>query len=160
MSGTDYVAHCLELLASLEAQAGALRAKRMFGGWGLYAGERFVALIADGRLYLKTDAQTRPDFAAAGGQPFVFEARGKRAEMSYWSPPDAAMDGAAAMAPWARRALQAAQRAAAAAPATKPGLRRRVAPAPAPAAPAATAASAGPATDGAATAPRRRRAAR
>ncbi len=156
MSGTDYVAHCLEVLASLEPQAGALRAKRMFGGWGLYAGERFVAIIADHRLYLKTDAQTRPAFASAGGQPFVFEAQGRRAEMSYWSPPDAAMDGAAAMAPWAALALQAAQRGAAG----KPRVRRKAPLAPAPAAAAATAASAGAAKAGAAPAPRKRRSAR
>ena len=39
----------LELLASL----GAVRARRMFGGWGLYAGDAFVALIADDQLYLR-----------------------------------------------------------------------------------------------------------
>jgi DNA transformation protein and related proteins len=43
-----FVAHCLELLAVL----GGTRARRMFGGWGLYADDFFVALIADERLYL------------------------------------------------------------------------------------------------------------
>lgn len=45
------VDHCLELLAPL----GAVRARRMFGGYGLYVDDLFVALIAVDRLYLKAD---------------------------------------------------------------------------------------------------------
>ncbi len=54
------VDHCLELLAPL----GAVRAKRMFGGHGLYMDELFIALIAFERLYLKVDATTQPAFVS------------------------------------------------------------------------------------------------
>jgi DNA transformation protein and related proteins len=37
-----FVDHCAELLAPL----GAVRVKRMFGGWGLYVDDIFLALIA------------------------------------------------------------------------------------------------------------------
>ena len=60
--------HCLELLAPL----GAVRARRMFGGHGLYCDDLFFALIASDRLFLKTDAVTQPAFAAAGCEPFVY----------------------------------------------------------------------------------------
>ena len=50
-----FVEHCLELLSPL----GAVRARRMFGGHGLYLDELFVALIAGERLYLKVDSETR-----------------------------------------------------------------------------------------------------
>lgn len=103
-----FVQHCLELLGSQDA----VRARRMFGGWGLYGGEVMVALIAYERLYLKTDPETRPAFERAGGEPFVYEGAGRSATMSYWTVPAEAMDTPALMAPWARLALQAALRSA------------------------------------------------
>jgi DNA transformation protein len=105
-----FVEHCLELLSPL----GAVRSRRMFGGHGLYAGERFVALIAFDRLYVKADAESEPRFAAAGCVPFLYEGKGKPVRMSYWTVPDEAMESPAAMAPWAQLAWQAAGRAAAA----------------------------------------------
>lgn len=106
MSADDYAAYCVELLAVL----GPARARRMFGGHGLYLDDRMVGLVADERLYLKVDAQTRPAFEAAGGEPFVYEAKEKTATMSYWTPPEEAMDSAEAMRPWAMLALEAALR--------------------------------------------------
>ena len=99
-----FVSHCLELLELL----GAVRARRMFGGWGLYADDVFIALIAGDRLYLKADAQSRPAFEAAGCEPFVYDAKTKAVAMSYWSAPPDALDSPALMLPWARGALQAA----------------------------------------------------
>ncbi len=104
------VDHCLELLAPL----GAIRARRMFGGHGLYCDELFFALIAADRLYLKADAQSQPAFAAAGCEPFVYEARGRSTATSYWTVPAEAMESPALMQPWARQALAAALRARAA----------------------------------------------
>jgi DNA transformation protein len=107
------VDHCLELLAPL----GAVRAKRMFGGHGLYIDELFVALIAFERLYLKVDAQTQPAFVKAGCEPFVYDGKGKPVTMSYWTVPAEAMESPALMQPWARQAIEAALRAKAAKPA-------------------------------------------
>lgn len=114
--GDDFAAHCVELLQPL----GAARAKRMFGGHGLYVGDLMVGLIAQEQLYLKTDAQTLPQWQAAGGRPFVYESRRdgtvKTTAMSYWTPPEAAIESPALMRPWARLALEAALRAQAAKP--------------------------------------------
>lgn len=87
---------------------GPVRARRMFGGWGLYAQELFVALIANERLYLKADDTTRPSFEAAGSRQFFYEARGQATTMGYWTVPDEALDAQPLFAPWARLALQAA----------------------------------------------------
>jgi DNA transformation protein len=118
---------CLELLSPL----GAVRARRMFGGHGLYVDELFVAIVAFEQLYLKADAETAPRFAAAGCRPFVFEGQGRTVTMNYWSVPAEAMDSPAAMAPWGRLALQAALAARGAAsrrrPRAAPGVRRKVA---------------------------------
>jgi DNA transformation protein len=103
-----FVVHCLELLADAAGPGAPVRPKRMFGGWGLYLGELFVALIADERLFLKVDANTRAAFEAAGCQPFVYEGKGKAMTLSYWTAPADAMESPALMLPWARLAAQAA----------------------------------------------------
>ena len=70
-------------------------------------------------LYLKADDLNRTDLERAGSAPFVYEAKGRRATMTYWRAPDEAMESRAAMAPWARSALAAALRAKAERPRTK-----------------------------------------
>jgi DNA transformation protein len=83
----------------------------MFGGFGLYVDDLFVALIAFDRLYLKADAETAEAFATAGCERFVYEGKGKCMTMDYWSAPAEALDSPALMRPWARLAVQAALRA-------------------------------------------------
>jgi DNA transformation protein and related proteins len=107
------VDHCLELLAPL----GAVRARRMFGGHGIYIDDLFVAIIGFERLYLKTDAASRQRFQAAGGEPFVYDAKSGAVSLGYWTVPAEAMESPASMQPWARQAIEAALRARAAKPA-------------------------------------------
>jgi DNA transformation protein len=106
------VEHCLELLAPL----GAVRARRMFGGHGLYVDDLFVAIVAFERLYLKADGATQPTFAEAGCAPLAYEAQGKAVSLNYWTVPADAMESPALMQPWARQAIAAALRARAAKP--------------------------------------------
>ncbi|MBP6749771.1 MAG: TfoX/Sxy family protein, partial [Xanthomonadaceae bacterium] len=79
-SRDEDIAWFRELLAPI----GPTTARRMFGGSGLYADGRIVALEIEGTLYLKTDAQTRQRFAEAGGSPFVYAGKGRQVETSYW----------------------------------------------------------------------------
>jgi DNA transformation protein and related proteins len=100
-----FTAHCLELLAPL----GAVRARSMFGGVGLYVDDLFMALIADERLYLKVGAAHEAAFVAAGCAPFSYTtAQGVSHTMGYRLAPDEALESPSAMQPWARRALEAA----------------------------------------------------
>ncbi len=116
----ELVAHALELLAP----QGHVRARGMFGGHGLYIDELFVALVAFERLYLKVDAQTRPQFQAAGCTPFVYDGGTRPITMGYFSVPDDAMESPDAMQPWARLAVAAALRARAAKPKARPAKTR------------------------------------
>ncbi len=108
MPADSFAAYCCELLAA----AGALHARRMFGGHGLYADGLMIGLLADEVLYLKMDSQSQPQFEAAGCQPFIYDPLNGRKpmQMSYWTVPSEAMESPAAMAPWARLALGAALR--------------------------------------------------
>ena len=108
-SSIEFVAHCVDLLSTL----GHARAKRMFGGHGVYVDDLFVALIISEQLYLKADAETRAAFERVGSRPFEYARKdGLRAVMAYWTAPDEAMESAALMQPWLRLALGAAMRAA------------------------------------------------
>lgn len=72
------------------------------------------ALIAEDRLFLKVDDQSKPRFAQAGSRPFVYEGKRRPVEMSYWLLPDEAAGDPEGMVEWARIALAAARRAKAA----------------------------------------------
>lgn len=112
---------CVELLSPL----GPVRTRAMFGGQGFYVDGLFMALIADGQFFLKADDTTRERFVAAGCRPFAFQTKdGERIVMSYFQPPEEALESPPLMLPWARLALEAALRAANA-KAKKPAARKR-----------------------------------
>ncbi len=111
-----FVLHACELLSCL----GAVKVVRMFGGYGLSVDGMNLALIAWDTLYLKTNAETEPQWRAAGGQAFVYEAKGKPMKLNYHTAPDEALESPALMVPWARLALQAAVAARKPAPRRKP----------------------------------------
>jgi DNA transformation protein and related proteins len=105
-----------EHLKEIFSAFGPVSVRRMFGGAGVYAEGTMFALVADGELYLKADADTIPAFRAAGVGPFVYGAKGRRVVMSYWRLPDRLLDEPDELAEWARTALRVAQRSAAARP--------------------------------------------
>lgn len=110
----DFVEHVCELLAPL----GAIRSKRMFGGWCIYVDEVPTGLVAYDTLWFKVDDGNRADYEAAGVGPFKpFPDRDT--VMSYWQVPAAVMDDRRNLVEWARRAFDAAMRSA-----TKPRRRR------------------------------------
>ncbi|MEH6419506.1 TfoX/Sxy family protein [Pseudomonas sp. CGJS7] len=102
----DLIAH----LQDLASDFGALDARRMFGGYGLYHDGVMIGLITGDVLYLKTVEDTRERFRAAGGEPFLYARRGETVPTSYWTVPEAAMDSAQEMRPWLALALEAALR--------------------------------------------------
>lgn len=110
----DFVEHVCELLAPL----GAIRSKRMFGGWCIYVDEVPTGLVAYDTLWFKVDDGNRADYEAAGVGPFKpFPDRDT--VMSYWQVPAAVMDDRRSLVEWARRAFDAAMRSA-----TKPRRRK------------------------------------
>jgi len=102
----EFVAWLVEQLAAL----GAVRARRMFGGWGLFLDGRMFALVADRQLYLKSDAGNRQRFIDADLPPFCYRKGGRDVVMSYRRAPDEALEDAALLCDWARDALAAALR--------------------------------------------------
>ena len=111
----EFVAYVLELIAPL----GDVSSRAMFGGHGIYAGSQIIAIVIDDILYLKADDESRASFDAQGLEPFSYTSKGKTYAMSYFRAPDECFDAPHAMLPWARAALAAALRKAAAKPTRK-----------------------------------------
>lgn len=91
---------------------GAVTARAMFGGLGLYHQGVFFGLVDDDTLYLKVDDANRGDYERAGMGPFR-PAADEGPSMSYWEVPGEVLDDRTALAGWAGRAIEAARRRAA-----------------------------------------------
>jgi len=100
----DYV---LELLEPF----GPVRAKRMFGGAGLYLDGTIFAILADDTIYLKVDEQNRADFEAEDMGPFDPFEDGKRVIRSYFECPAHLLETPEELCDWALKSWQAGRRA-------------------------------------------------
>ena len=105
--GAEFRDHVVEMLGPL----GAISARAMFGGAGLYLDGTIFGLIAGDILYLKVDDTNRADYENAGSVPFTPFAD-KPYAMSYWEVPDAAMDAPEVLCAWARKSWECGRRAA------------------------------------------------
>ena len=102
----DYLTFVLDQLRFVVP---VLRARRMFGAHGLYAGDLFFAVIDDGALYLKVDDETRGDYEARG-MP-AFQPMEGVASMNYSQLPEELLEDPEALRPWVERAVEVARRA-------------------------------------------------
>jgi DNA transformation protein len=90
---------------------GAIEARRMFGGYGIYHDGLMFALVADDVLYLKTDENSAGFFVEPGLQQFEYEKSGRKMRMSYYAAPEEVFDDPQLAKEWASRAYEAALRA-------------------------------------------------
>jgi DNA transformation protein len=88
------------LLDELEP-LGQISLRRMFSGQGLFLDGRMIGILFDDVLYLKVDARNRPDFEAAGSEPFVYERMGREVALSFWRLPDEIIEDGDALRVWA-----------------------------------------------------------
>lgn len=105
----EFIQHLAEQLQPL----GSLRARSMFGGWGLYLDGLFFAIVADDELYVKADAINREVFIAAGSLPFTYGHKdGGSTTLNYYRVGSDVLDDRETLLQWARLAIEAALRAA------------------------------------------------
>jgi DNA transformation protein and related proteins len=100
-----FVAFALEQLQSING----LRAKAMFGGVGLYAGDVFFGLLARDTLFLKVDDSNRGQYEDAGMTAFRPYAD-KAMVMPYFQVPAAVLEDADELARWAGQSVRVATR--------------------------------------------------
>jgi DNA transformation protein len=98
------------VLEQLARTTAAVRARSMFGGVGLYAGDLFFALMDDDVLYFKVDDTTRVRFEERGMGRFRPGGEGGEV-MQYYEVPADVLEDAEALALWAADAVEVARRA-------------------------------------------------
>jgi DNA transformation protein len=93
--------------AFVEDQLGGLRGvvcRAMFGGYGIYQGQRFFGIIYRSRLYFKTSEATRGRYEAAGMRPFKPSA--KQTLKSYYEVPADVIEDPDELVAWAQDAIR------------------------------------------------------
>ncbi len=97
----SFVAYVLEQLRDLDG----VHCRAMFGGHGLYAGGVFFGILHGGRLYFKTDAESRMDYVNSGMEPFHFSET--QLSKTYYEVPPEVLEDDELLVSWAQRAIQA-----------------------------------------------------
>lgn len=116
MRDNSFKEYVLDQLSALPE----VRARAMFGAHGLYCEGKFFAILDEGRLYFKTDAQSAAEYEARGMGRFSYELEGRVITFQYHEVPPEILEQPPELAAWARRAV-----AVAAAAQTKKAVRRR-----------------------------------
>ena len=102
-----------EAIRELFGEFGPVSVRRMFGGAGVFVDGLMIALVSDGAIFLKADAQTIPSFESEGLAAFSYATKkGRHTLTSYWRMPDRLYDDTDELARWARAAHAVALRAA------------------------------------------------
>ncbi len=100
MKTSSYVDYVLGDALSLLPE---VRARAMFGGYGLYLNGVIFGIIADEVLYFKVDSSNQAEFKVFGSKPFSYKgAKGKKISMSYWEVPQEVLEDPQAVAQWAQ----------------------------------------------------------
>lgn len=101
----EYMQHLLELLQPL----GPVRARRMFGGSGVFYGAIMFGLVSRDELYFKVGDSNRADYQRAAQKPFTYATtNGTNTIGSLWSCPPELLDDPDEFRAWARKAVDAA----------------------------------------------------
>jgi DNA transformation protein and related proteins len=104
MTDGSWMNEYVELVSESLEPFGAVHARRMFGGYGLYHQELMFALVLDGMLYLKADEESVSLFRDMGLQQFQYTKNGTPVRLSYFAAPEEIFEDADAAVLWASRA--------------------------------------------------------
>ena len=104
----EFASYVVDLMQSM----GPVRAKKMFGGYGIFLDGLMFALIADGTLYLKADKESESEFKSMGLDVFTYKKKGRDTSLSYYMAPEDTLEDPDQMTAWANKAYGAALRAA------------------------------------------------
>ncbi len=95
-SFTDFVLDQLRGLSNI-------RLRSMFGGYGMYSDDLFFGIVYEGRLYFKTDENTRSGYVEAGMKPF--RPSEKQTLKNYYEVPPDVLEDDEMLKEWARESI-------------------------------------------------------
>ena len=104
-----------EFLKEQLAPLGHITLRRMFGKTGVFCDGLMLGMVADNTLYFRVDDHNRAAFKeAASFPPLNYRKQGETIDLSFWRAPERLFDEPDELVAWARLALTAAARVAAA----------------------------------------------
>jgi len=96
-SFVQYVREQLSLISDIHI-------KRMFGGYGLYSGEKFFSIVYKGRLYFKINENTMQKYVDAGMKPFSPTPR--QTLKNYYEVPVDVIEDSSELCDWAEDSIR------------------------------------------------------
>jgi DNA transformation protein len=105
-------ANFLAYLTDALGQLGAVECRRIYGGMGLFLDGLMFAIVAGGRLWLKTDGEARAAFIARGLPAFTYRRGEREVSLGYHQAPGETLESPEALLHWCRGAHAAALRSA------------------------------------------------
>jgi DNA transformation protein len=102
MPDNSFKEFVLDQLAALPE----VRARAMFGAYGVYQADRFFGILDEGRLFFKINEATRVAYVERGMGAFTYESNGQIMTMNYYEVPPDVLENAAELVDWARQAIQ------------------------------------------------------
>jgi len=97
MQKNQFVEYVRELLEPF----GEIKARAMFGGYGVYKDGLIIAIIVQDELYLKCAKGNQDYFKSFNSEPFSYYTKnGKLASMSYWKVVPEVMEDEDLFAKW------------------------------------------------------------
>lgn len=107
-ASSEFIDYLRDQLAPL----GVFRSRRMFGGWGLYLDELFVAIVINEVLYLKADALNQDFYQAAGSCVFSYPKKdGSSASLNFYEVPADILEDRDLLQTWVKQGKAASLRA-------------------------------------------------
>ncbi len=101
----------VDFLQEVFSNFGAVQARKMFSGYGLYHDGVMFGLVADEVLYFKADETSAHYFKAKNLTQFEYSRGDKIVKMSYYLAPEEIFDDPDEAAKWANRSFEVAFRA-------------------------------------------------
>jgi DNA transformation protein len=98
----SFLSYVLELVSP----HGPIRARAMFGGYGIYWDKVIFAIIAYDQLYFRIDEITRAEYESYGSELFVYEGKTKTVTMPYATLPIDILENPKELPEWIKRAYQ------------------------------------------------------
>ena len=104
-----------EFLREQLSPLGHVSMRRMFGKTGVFCDGVMFGMVTDNTLYVRVDDHNRATFKEAEAYPPLnYAKKGEMIDLAFWRVPDRLMDEPDELVDWARAALAAARRVAAA----------------------------------------------
>jgi len=103
MNNSGYLNYVLDILS----QFGKIKARKMFGAYGIYKDGVFFAIVDEDVLYFKANALTSHEYEAYGSKPLCYENKsGKIVSLGYWEVPADVIENSNRLAEWTKKAIE------------------------------------------------------